>query len=120
MGLKGKFSPLFSVSLVFSPQPNSGKCHFILSFSNNFVLTFAPLTKLLLICKKKPLCPIVDLEETIIYIDGCSNFPSKCGEKGPPLETSNEHMAQEKQLMKRKKDKTQEKKHMRRLKLLEH
>ena len=66
---------------------------------------------------KKPLCSIVDLEETIIYIDGCSEFPSKCREKGPQLETSNKHMAQEKQLMKRK-DKTQEKKHMRRLKLL--
>ena len=29
MGPKGKFSSLFSVSLVFSPQPNSGKCHFL-------------------------------------------------------------------------------------------
>ena len=28
MGPKGKFSPLFSVSLVFSPQPNSEKSYF--------------------------------------------------------------------------------------------
>ena len=28
MSLEGKFSPLFFFSLVFSPQPNSGKCHF--------------------------------------------------------------------------------------------
>ena len=70
---------------------------------------FAPLSKLLLICKKKPLCSITDVDDMIIYTNECLDFCNKCGEKGPLIETNSEYMAQEKKLMKRTKDKNKRK-----------